>query len=411
MYKKKLCDQDECTLCMACVNSCPRDAIYIINDNRGFESLEIDDEVCINCGICTTVCSKRHEVETHTPICSYAAQLKDKKNLKLSASGGVYQALARHVLQKKGVCYGSYGRFENGKFKVEHICVDNEIDLPSILNSKYVISRIGKIYKEIKIDISAGRLVLFCGTPCQAQGLRSFLGKEYDNLIIADIICHGVTSAQVFNDYIDAIETIDNCQITSYTFRDKKICWGSNYRYQYITSNGSKITRHCPREESSYSAYYLNGNLIRDNCHKCSLSNIHRVSDITLGDFWGVEKTHPELIVGKNKMSIKSGISCVMANTNKGVTILRELELLLDEKEVDLESIVANNGNLRSPSFYRNQDRDDFWEIYKNNGYLPIEKKYRLAIDKKRTLFRAKNVIKSYIPDSIRIKLYKIFVK
>lgn len=283
MNKKKLCAQDECTLCMACVNSCPRDAIYIKIDSRGFECLEIDEELCINCGACTMVCNKRYEVKKSIPICSYAAQLKNKENLKLSASGGVYQALARHILQKKGVCYGSYGRFENGEFKVEHIRIDNAVDLPSILNSKYVVSRIGKIYKEIKKELSAGRFVLFCGTPCQAQGLRSFLGKEYDKLIITDIICHGVTSARVFNDYIDAIEIIDNCQIISYMFRDKNICWGSNYQYQYISSDGSKITRHCPREESSYSAHYLNGNLIRDNCHKCSLSNIHRVSDVTLG--------------------------------------------------------------------------------------------------------------------------------
>lgn len=410
MYKKKLCAQDECTLCMACVNSCPRDAIYIKTDNRGFECLEIDDELCINCGVCTMVCNKRYEVKKNIPICSYAAQLKDKKNLKLSASGGVYQALARHVLQKKGVCYGSYGRFENGEFKVEHIRVDNEIDLPSILNSKYVVSRIGKIYKEIKTDLSARRLVLFCGTPCQAQGLRGFLGKEYDNLIIADIICHGVTSAQLFNDYIDAIEQLDGCKVTSYIFRDKSICWGTNYQYQYVAADGKKITRHCPREESSYMAHYLRGNLFRDNCYKCTLANIQRVSDITLGDFWGIEKTHPEISKGQDKMSIRAGIGCVMANTDKGIAILRELGDMLDEKEVDLESIVANNGNLRSSS-YKNQGRDDFLEMYKNNGYLPIEKEYRLAVGRKRYLFRVKNMIKSYMPDAVRIKLYKIFVK
>lgn len=208
MSEKKLCDQSECTLCMACVNSCPRNAITIKVDERGFEYLSVEEELCINCGACEAVCERRSAVDRRTPMRSYAAQLIDKEHLKLSASGGVYQALARHILQKNGVCYGSYGRFDNGVFKVDHMRVESEEELLAILNSKYVVSRIGETYKAIKKDIAADRWVLFCGTPCQAQGLRSYLGKDYDKLIITDIICHGVTSAQLFNDYIDAIEQL-----------------------------------------------------------------------------------------------------------------------------------------------------------------------------------------------------------
>lgn len=410
MNVEKLCKKAECTLCMACVNICPRDAIKTEIDDRGFEYLAIDNGLCIDCGACAFVCKKRDEITRNAPVISYAAQLRNKEHLRLSASGGVYQALARYILQKNGVCYGSYGRFENGNFKVNHIRIQTEEELPKILNSKYVVSLIGKTYKEVKDDLINGRWVLFCGTPCQAQGLKSYLGKEYDRLIIIDVICHGVTSTQLFNDYIDAIEILDKCTVISYIFRDKSICWGTNYRYQYINSKGRKIWRHCPREESSYMAHYLKGDLFRDNCYECTLSNIHRVSDITIGDFWGIEKTYPEFAKGKSKMSIRAGIGCAMANTIKGINILKELGDLLEEKEVDLENIVKNNGNLRSAS-HKNSGREVFWEIYKKRGYLTIEKEYRLGIRKKRMLFRAKNIIKSYIPDGIRIKIYKMFIK
>lgn len=409
--KTYICQKEDCTLCMACVNTCPKNAIQLTLDENGYECLSIDQALCINCGLCGNVCNRRNQVVRNQPIKSYALQLTEKKKLRKSASGGAFQAIAEWVLEQNGICYGCYGKFDEGEFQTGHIRIAKVEELHKILNSKYTVSLINHTYKDILSDLEKGLWVLFCGTPCQAQGLKAFLKKDYEKLIVADIICHGVTSSRIFNDYIDSIEVIDNVKIQEYIFRDKSVSWGTNYKYTFIDRNGKKRDRHCPREESSYMAHYLAGNLFRDSCYKCSLACTSRVSDLTLGDFWGIEKTHPELAKRReNRMSLRNGVSCVLANTQKGIELIEILGSKVVVDETDLNSIVSNNGNLRKCS-QKPPRRDLFMEDYRKNGYLPIEKKYRNRIRKKQRTYRMKNWVKSYMPDWVRIRLYKMFVK
>ena len=179
---KQICASQECTLCMACHNVCPVNAIKMAIDENGYEVITVDADKCINCGRCGAVCQKRSDVTGKQPLLVYAAQAKSKKHLKKSASGGAFQMLARIVLQKGGVCYGcAFGKAE-GKFVAKHIRVEEEKQLPRILNSKYIPSKIEDSFWLAQKDLREGKLVLFSGTPCQIQGLRAFLNQNYENL-------------------------------------------------------------------------------------------------------------------------------------------------------------------------------------------------------------------------------------
>ena len=393
---------------MACYNACPVGAVYIDCDSYGYEKIEIDSEKCIKCGKCEKVCGERNNIPRNTASLCYAAQATDRERLAKSASGGAFQMLAEAVLEKGGVCYGCTANISESGYSAEHIKIAEKSELPEILNSKYVPSFINNSYADALEEVKTGRLVLFSGTPCQIQGLRAFLGKDYDNLITADLICHGVTATRLFNDYIKTVEETDKIKITQYLFRDKSVSWGTNFCYSYKKEGQDKIyTRHCPREESSYMAHYLRGNIFRENCYSCSISSTERVSDFTLGDYWEIENEHPEFVT-KNKpaISLRRGVSCILVNTEKGkkyASLLKDKMLL---HEVTLQSIASHNGNLRAPS-KKGAGRESTLELYKKSGYGAVDKKYRAAVGNRKYKYRIKNALKSHLPDRIRILCYQ----
>lgn len=391
---------------MACFNVCPSDAIFIDCDENGFETVNISDDKCINCGKCYKVCTAKEEVRRNTPKTCFAAQMKDEKALMNSASGGAFQSLALSVLEKGGVCYGCFAEIGDGGYAAQHIRIDSTDDLEKILNSKYIPSRINYAYRQALDDLNAGKTVLFSGTPCQIEGLYAFLGKDYENLITSDIICHGVTSEKLFNDYLSTVEKRDCIKITEYLFRDKSISWGTNFCYSY--KKGEKTyTRHCPREDSSYMANYLRGNIFRENCYSCTLANTNRVSDFTFGDYWEIEKEHPEFVTASTpKISLRRGVSCVLVNTEKAE---QNIDLLKDKMvmhEVTLESITSHNGNLRAPSA-KGKERGAVLETYKTGGYSAIDEAYIKRVGNKKYKYRLKNALKSHLPDRVRILCYR----
>ena len=404
-----ICRSENCTLCMACANACPKNAICVSQDEYGYERLAIDRVRCIDCGLCKQVCDSRGKVVRNEPQVAFAAQMKDKSNLRKSASGGAFQVLAQIVLEEGGVCYGCAFDREGGAFRAEHKRVDSREALSVLLNSKYIPSMIGNAYREAQKDLKMGRKVLFSGTPCQIQGLHAFLKQDYDNLFTADIICHGVTSTKIFNDYIGYIEARNGIKIVSYFFRDKKISWGTNFCYSYYKLNdpSKRIHEaHWPREESSYMMQYLRGNIFRENCYFCGLSNTARVSDFTLGDYWGIEREHPELATRKEaRIVLRQGVSCVLVNTDKALKLADLLQEKMVLHEVPLVSVVAHNGNLREAS-PRGANRDLILNIYREQGYAQIEKDYQKETGRKIAIYRAKNALKACLPDRVRIMMY-----
>ena len=356
------------------------------------------------------VCARRMQIERHSPIKCYAGQSRDSEKLKHSASGAAFQMLAEIVLEMGGVCYGCAGKMINGEYSAYHVRVTNVDELQSILNSKYILSHIGTTYQQIKEDLKNGKLVLFGGTPCQALGLKSFLNNEYENLIVVDVICHGVTSKTIFNDYLREVEKEQNIVITDYIFRDKKAGWGSNFCYSYYDNgdkNKIKIKRF-PKEGASHEIHYLRGDISRENCFSCEMSNTNRVSDFTFGDYWAIEIEHPEFIVRKDPaLSIRKGINCMMVNTEKGMQYLSKLQEKMVMYEVDLASITRHNSNLLKPS-KRGKARDAVLENYYMEGYKKIEENYNDTVGKKRTVYAAKNMIKTHIPDKLRVQIYRM---
>lgn len=410
MNESKLCAQQDCTLCMACANICPNKAIHLSTDGNGYEKLFVNSEECIDCGLCSRVCERRNKVVRNSPIACFAAQATDKTKLRNSASGGAFQMIARYVLKNGGVCYGSEGKLANGQYTAYHTRIDSYEDLQRILNSKYVSSLVSDTYCQAKSDLEDGRFVLFCGTPCQIQGLKAFLGKDYENLLTTDLICHGVTSAKLFNDYLDEVEKRESVTIVDYQFRDKSISWGTNFCYSCYKNSGSAKrikVRHCPREASSYMIHYLKGNIFRENCYQCSLSEGRRVSDFTLGDYWEIETEHPEFVIkSKPCISLRRGVSCILVNTHKAKEFMQNISSEMILYEVTFESVAAHNGNLNESS-KRGKGRDSFLQTYREQGYSAIEEQYRRKVGKKAVIYNLKNVLKSRLPDRIRILIYK----
>lgn len=410
MSKKCICDAKECTLCLACMNSCPKDAIFIGTDDNGYEKIQIDSTKCVDCGICEQVCLRRKTVSRHTPVASYAAQAKDRKALERSASGGAFQMLAQIVLERGGVCYGSELVKEENEFRARHTRIDDLHQLPKILNTKYIPSQIGYTLQQVKQDLDTGRFVLFSGTPCQIQGLRSYLTKDYDNLLSADLICHGVASSNLFNQHIKCIEENEGIEIMDYAFRDKTVSWGTNFCYQYYKKADPKQKlhiRHCPREESSYTVHYLRADILRENCYECACANTERFGDFTLGDYWEIEREYPEYIIkGKHRISLKGGVSCILLNTEKAKAFVGDLSKVMDIREVTLDSVTAHNGNLREPS-PRGAGRDQILKAFREGGYAAVEDAYRQRVGSKMRLYRIKNILKSCMPDVVRVWIYR----
>lgn len=408
IVRTEVCPKEGCTLCMACYNVCPKDAISIDIDDYGYEKIAINPINCIDCHLCEKVCQSRIGISRQTASACFAAQAKDAKLLQRSASGGAFQMLAEIVLERGGVVYGCE-LIQNLDFQARHIRVSSLSDLARILNSKYVPSVIGKTYQEAKEDLELGRTVLFSGTPCQILGLRAYLHKDYRNLLTADIICHGVTSSKIFNDYLRSFEKRKQIQIVDYAFRDKSISWGTNYCYNYFRLNDDHKrlhTKHCPREDSSYMWHYLRGNIFRENCYRCQLSSEDRVSDFTFGDYWEIEVEHPDYILkSKPALSLRKGVSCILINSPKG----EEYGSLLHDKMVmyptTLDQIKKHNGNLRQPSG-RGRDRDNVLMLYQKLGYEAIENEYQRKTRKKKYIYWFKNAIKSKLPDRIRVLVY-----
>lgn len=406
--RDEVCAPDNCTLCMACANICPQNAISLGLDEIGFEKISIDHSRCIECNLCELVCSRRNEVKRRVADECYAGQAKNRQRLRLSASGGAFQMLAEVVLQEGGIVYGAE-MIHSCEFEVRHVRISRRMDLDKILNSKYVLSHIEMIYRDVKHDLSEGRLVLFSGTPCQVQGLYSYLNCDHENLLTSDIICHGVSSTKIFNDYINELEQRDNIKIVNYIFRDKSISWGTNYSYTFIRTSDNKAkkhTRHYPKENSSYMMNYLNNDIFRKNCYSCSLCKTSRVADFTFGDYWEIEIEHPNYILkAKPRLSLRGGVNCILVNSEKAKRYIPQLKNEMILYPTELKRIANHNKNLIAPS-PKGNGIDNFIQLYLEGGYGKIEDVYFNKIKKHIRLYKLRNIFKSFLPDWIRVLIY-----
>lgn len=364
----------------------------MVEDDYGFIYPQIDDSKCVECGACKKVCAFQGREEKSIVQNVYVAASKSKKDIIRSASGGIFYEAAKIVLEKNGVVYGAAMWREQGKFIVRHKRITAIEDIKDLQGSKYVHCNAGDSYSQVREDLKAGKYVLFSGTPCQCAALRSFLHKDYDTLFIIDIICHGVPSLRFFNDYINtAFSNTD--EICSFKFRDKTIGWEMTARLEF-----KKKHKLIPGRLSSYFTLFLDGHIYRDNCYSCKYASEHRPGDITIGDYWGFQREHPELLV---KYDIQKGISCIIINTDQGKILMDELKNVLSYNESTYTKVAKRNEQLKSPSKI-GVLRIPVMELYKTKGYPAVEKFYKKTYSKQRLIHAVFNMLPYSIKGWIR---------
>lgn len=365
---KLVSSKNECCGCSACMNICPVNAIVMKEDENGFLFPFIDEQKCINCEACIRTCLYNNEIKKKSKS-AYAATWKNEKIMN-SSSGGISAAIAEYILNQEGIVYGSSMRKNLNSFSCEHIRIACLSDLYKIQGSKYVQSTIGNTYQQVKKDLSKNRLVLFFGTPCQIQGLKVYLKNVPDNLILIDIICHGVPNQRMFNEYLYCVIKRNKKNIETLRFRTKVNGWGKHNLHIFYEDNSTDIL---DVNASSYFSFFINGMIYRDSCYSCKFTTRDRVSDITLGDYWGIEDEEPEYL---ESVDIRKGISCVLINSEKGQKIFDSISTI-SKKESSREKIAQHNDQLNQSAKISNK-RNKILNQYNRFGYKYIDNLFML---------------------------------
>ncbi len=352
----KIVEKKSCCGCGACANRCPVDAIRMEWDEEGFYYPKVDETACIYCGKCTAACPALNprSVNDKEPDC-YAAYADDEIRA-VSSSGGIFTLAAEEILDQGGVVAGA--AFDE-KFRVAHILVDNKKELGRLRSSKYVQSTTDFVYREVEKYLKEGRQVLFTGCGCQVGGLYGFLGKDYDNLFTIDLMCHGGPSPKVFQKYLEEVHK--GKQVTYVSFRDKDYFgWSTEMTVKY--ADGGIYRKR--RGEDPYYRAFLPCLSVRPHCQICFYSRLPRQADMTLADFWGVQKYNPAYTDGK-------GTSILVTNNQKGRDMLEKIRhrlLLLEPVE---RKYILTHGQPFAKPFRNNAKRDRFMKLIQK---FPMEK-------------------------------------
>lgn len=390
-------NETQCCGCEACMNICPKSAISMQENSLGCTYPQIDREKCIECGLCKKVCHYQNKEMNTSLNESYASMSKDDELLRKSASGGIFATIAKNILKDGGSVFGCSMENEDGKVIPKHIEIENVKELQKLQGSKYVQSSIGFSYKLIKEKLDEGKNVLFSGTPCQVDGLKGFLGdKEYKNLYTIDIICHGVPGQKMFSDYLKFLEKKLKGKIIGFNFRDKTIGFGFNAKVVYQKKNGEVKEKIIKSHMSSYYSLFLESEIYRENCYTCKYAGKDRAGDITIGDYWGVEKEHPEYVVENGgSLSVDKGVSCILVNNEQGKNLMETYGEGLIINESTFENASRWNRQLNQPSRHSDK-REKVFKIYQEKGYKGVDKFFIKSVGVRYYVRRIKSVVKSF---------------
>lgn len=355
-------DKKNCCGCTACANICPHNAILMTPDALGFKYPKVNMEKCVNCGLCEKICSFNPQYDKILnfiePI-AYAVRHKNLNEIETSRSGAAFIAISDVILNHGGVIYGvGYKKH----FVVTHKRATSKEERNEFKGSKYTQSDLGFIFRTVKQDLKNGKIVLFSGTPCQTAGLNAFVGKKLrKNLVLVDIICHGVPSPYIWRDYLIFLEKKYHSHIVSVNFRDKSKLGWSAHKESFLFQNGCFDTR------DNFQYLFFKHVMLRESCGICHFSNINRPSDITIGDFWGWQKVSTKL------NSDNKGVSLVFVNTEKGKRLFDDACNDLTTMQVKIEDCMQPN--LCQPTIISKQ-RKDFELYYTQKGFEASLKKY-----------------------------------
>ena len=360
-----IANTENCCGCGCCSKICQNRAIYMEPDEKGFYHAAVLEEKCTNCGLCKTVCPCHTDVDLPSPLPQevYAVVHKDERIRRLSASGGLFSALASRVILERG---GGkiYGAVFTEKFHVIHAGASTEADLGALRGSKYVQSKFWLCIPELVENLRGGKTCMVVGTPCQIHGLRNLcqMMKIERNVYFVDLICHGVPSQMLFQEHIRMIENRYG-KIRRYRSRSKLEGWHT-YFDRIFTERGEVNPLRAGAQV--WRRLFASNVCLQEACYSCKYANTSRVGDLTLGDFWGIEKKYPS-------KDDNRGCSLVFINTEKGKALFEKVKDEVDFFPVSIED--ALQGHLYKPCS-RPQETDSFWEEYKKYGWKYVAKKY-----------------------------------
>lgn len=370
---KKLCNG-----CGICALKCPKNAITMIEDSEGFLYPQIDGTKCIKCGLCEKICSN---IPTHNEykITSYATKNKNVVERKASTSGGMFKLIAQNIIKKNGVVFGV--KYDEN-LKVVHDYAENIESCKKFSISKYVRSDLRDSYNEIKQLLTKGRWVLFTGTPCQCYALRKFLQKDYEKLVICEIICHSNPSPKVFEMYIKNREIQKGKKIKLMHFRSKKKEMNNG---PYIEFEDGEL-----KMDATFNKAFNEMMISRPSCSQCMFCDTNRKADITIGDFWGIENVFPEFIDN-------DAISLVTVNTEKGNEIFEEIKEGMEYKKANLvDAFKANHNSNQNEHKKRKEffEKIKTGEITEKNIIYAMEQYTKVSIIRK-VLRKLKRIVKT----------------
>ena len=373
-------DYTKCMGCHACVSKCPQTCISMKADELGFLYPVIDDKKCVNCGLCVKTCEKVKKI----PDCSKTREIYAVKNrnidiVKASSSGGVFSALSNYVLKNQGVIVGAV---YDDAMNVKHVFAETFTQRDKMRGSKYTYSLCDiNIFTQVEKTLKTGKLVMFVGTPYQVSALKIFLEKEYENLFLVDLLCHGICAPIIYSDFLKDIRKT-NKEVIDINFRYHETDWHSPKTVVTYDNRKSKKTERV----NSYFKMFVRDYCLRESCYTCSFASFDRVSDVTLGDFWGIENCHKEF-------DDVEGVSVCVINTMKGKSLFENAKNELDVLKCEEKDCTHKQLN-GLPHKGRNQE---FIDDYLKYGYTFVRKKYatpKLSIRVREKLYRVKFINK-----------------
>lgn len=359
-------DKVQCCGCNACGDVCAHKAITFKTDIEGFWYPEVDTEKCTNCGLCEKVCPiiNKSSEKRYDEARVFAAYNKDEAIRIDSTSGGIHSALAE-VMYERGACV--CGAVYNSDYTVSHITSPKREMLPKIRSSKYLQSSMEGQFREIRSLLRESKEVFYCGTPCQVHALYNFLQKSYPNLTTCDFICRGVNSPKVFLSYMDMLEKKYKSKATEIKFKNKKWGW-HNFSMRVNFANGKEYCKD-RYHDLFFVGYLQSGNFSRPSCYACQFKGFPQKSDITLADFWGIEKIDPSMDQDK-------GTSLVMVNSDKGMKLFDSIKKSIEWKEFTMDDARAGNPALESSLKAVNNDREYFFQALNKHPFDKVAKKF-----------------------------------
>lgn len=356
-----------CTGCGACADVCPHSCITIQEDRDGFRMPSVDKVACIHCGLCERICPALNQKATpYNNRKCYAVYHTDPQIRHMGSSGSAFYALAKSIIDKGGVVYGA----SMSGLRVQHTKATKMDEVQSQMKSKYVQSNTNGIYKQVLSDLREGRPVLYVGTPCQCKALHNLTPSGLrDNLLIADIICHGIPSQSLFDKSMAYYEKKNGLKIRAFSFREKTEDSLRNYKVEY-EKDGAVCEKVGDLDEIPYCFGFFNQTTWRNSCYVCKHKCVERDSDITLGDFWGLDKLKSDI------NDFQKGYSSLITNTDRGGQVVEKLQSCVVEKIPDGVAFVRDHNRAYTKPDNRSLMRGLFFFCLRNFGYPFCEKHF-----------------------------------